>query len=96
MTTKQIPAEKSIQNRDAAREALKASASFDPMKWMTVFVLEYEVSKYVREDNTPENAKYLGYLDAKELYPDFKPVSFKSFLTELFAGQGVKPYQGRF
>jgi hypothetical protein len=66
------------------------------MKWAAVGGLEYEVSKYVREDNTPENAKYLGYLDAKELYPDFKTVSFKDFLTELFAGQGVKPYEGRF
>jgi hypothetical protein len=96
MTTKQVPAEKSVQDLSAAREALKASANFDFMKVMTVIVLEYEVSKYVREDNTPENAKYLGYLDAKELYPDFKPVSFKSYLTELFAGQGIKPYQGRF
>ena len=86
-----------VQDLDAAREALKAAGTnFDLMKWAAVSGLEYEVSKYVREDNTPENAKYLGYLDAKELYPDFKPVSFKSFLTELFAGQGVKPYQGRF
>jgi hypothetical protein len=96
MTMEQIPAEKLVQDLGAAREALKASASFDVMKLMAASTLEYEVSKYVREDNTPENAKYLGYLDAKELYPDFKPVSFKSYLTEVFAGQGVKPYQGRF
>jgi hypothetical protein len=86
-----------IQDLAAAREALKASGTnFDVMKWATVAVLEYDVSSYVREDNTPENAKYLGYLDAKELYPDFKPISFKSFLTVLFSGQGVKPYEGRF
>jgi hypothetical protein len=66
------------------------------MKAMAVLALEYEVSKYVREDNTPENARYLGYLDAQELYPDFKLISFKDYLKELFAGQSVKPYQGRF
>jgi hypothetical protein len=86
-----------VQDLAAARESLKASGTnFDPMKLVTVALLQYDVSGYVREDNTPENAKYLGYLDAKELYPDFKPISLKSFLTELFAGQGVKPYEGRF
>jgi hypothetical protein len=86
-----------IQDLGAAREALKATGTnFDFVKWAAVAGLEYEVSKYVREDNTPENAKYLGYLDAKELYPDFKSISFKSYLTELFAGQGIRPYQGRF
>jgi hypothetical protein len=96
MDMEQITAEKLVQDLDAAREALKASASFDLMKTVTAFSLEYAVSKYLREDNTPEHAKYLGYLDARELYPDFQPVSFKSYLTELFAGQGVKPYEGRF
>ncbi|KAF7325439.1 Glycoside hydrolase [Mycena kentingensis (nom. inval.)] len=41
---------------------------------------DYSYSKYVREDNTPENAKYLGYLDAKELYPDFTPTTFREFM----------------
>jgi hypothetical protein len=94
MNVEQITAEKLVQDLGAAREALKTSA--DPMKLMTVLFLEYEVSTYVREDNTLENANYLGYLDARELYPDFKPVSFRSYLAELFAGQGVKPYAGRF
>ncbi|KAF7320785.1 NmrA domain-containing protein [Mycena chlorophos] len=44
---------------------------------------DYQYSKYVRGDNTAEYAKYLGYLDTNELYPDFKPIKFRDFLVEL-------------
>lgn len=40
----------------------------------------------------PENAKYLGYLDARELYPDFKAISFESFVKEILDGKAKKPY----
>jgi hypothetical protein len=93
MNMEQTTAEQLVQDLG---EALKASASFDPVKHADITKLEYAFSKYAREDNTPENAKYLGYLDAQELYPDFTPISFKSYLTEVFAGQGVRPYEGRF
>jgi len=33
---------------------------------------QYAITKYVRADNTPEYAKYLGYISANELFPDFK------------------------
>ena len=52
-------------------------------------------SKYVRGDNNPEYAKYLGYLDARELYPDFTPVSFKEFLEDVLAGGMKRPYPHR-
>lgn len=54
---------------------------------------EYNVSRYIREDNTPENGKYLGYLDARELYPDFKPIRFGQFVDELVGGGGKRPYE---
>ncbi|CRK24748.1 hypothetical protein BN1723_013376 [Verticillium longisporum] len=38
---------------------------------------QYFYTLAVRGDNTPENAKYLGYLDARELYPDLQPRSWK-------------------
>jgi len=57
--------------------------------------LDYIVSKYVRADNTPEMAKYLGYIDARVLYPDFKPISFSEFVDELLAGKAHRPYAGR-
>ena len=54
---------------------------------------EYNVSKYVRRDNTSENAMYLGYLDTKELYPDFNPRTFSAFVDELLAGRAKMLYQ---
>jgi hypothetical protein len=53
---------------------------------------EYNISKFIRGDNTSENARYLGYLDARELYPDFKPISFSEFLDELIAGKAKALY----
>jgi hypothetical protein len=38
---------------------------------------EYEFSKYVRMDNRAVYARYLGYLDAREVYPDFQPRKFR-------------------
>ena len=40
---------------------------------------EYAYSRYLRGDNTLENAKAQGALDARELYPDFKPVTLTHF-----------------
>jgi NmrA-like family len=57
---------------------------------------QYITSKFIRKDNTPEVAKYLGYLDARELYPDFKPNSFSEYIDELLAGKGARPYAGRY
>lgn len=34
---------------------------------------QYYHSAFVRGDNQPEKAGFLGYLDAKELYPEFRP-----------------------
>lgn len=55
---------------------------------------EYDCCKYIRGDNTPENATYLGYLDARELYPDFKPVKFREYFTEVKDGKAAdaEPY----
>ena len=57
-----------------------------------VIGLAYNWSKYVRADNSPENAKYLGYLDTRELYPDFKPISFEEYIKEALQGNAKKVY----
>lgn len=62
------------------------------MKLRGGYVADYNYSKYVRRDNTPASAEYLGYLDARELYPDFTPLSFRDFFKELLAGKGSKVY----
>lgn len=59
-------------------------------------LLQYHHSMYVRKDNTPENAKYLGYLDTRELYPDFKTRSFENLVKEVLDGKGKKIYAEKF
>lgn len=51
----------------------------------------YMISWGIRGDNTPEYAKYLGYLDTKELYPDMKFTAFEEYMKQVLAGtaQGV-------
>lgn len=53
---------------------------------------EYNRAKWVRGDGTLENAKYLGYLDARELYPEFQPMTFEAFVDELVGGGAKRPY----
>jgi hypothetical protein len=59
-----------------------------------VIGLEYKYSMYVRGDNDPVYAKYLGYLNASELYPDLVPRSFEAYAKELLNGKAVAAFQG--
>ncbi|KAJ7727522.1 hypothetical protein DFH07DRAFT_930752 [Mycena maculata] len=89
-----ISIEELLASRARAAAALKA----DPPKAGARMVASgenYKYSKYVRGDNTPEHAQYLGYLDARELYPEFKPRSFTDFVCELLAGKVPKAYASR-
>ena len=75
-------------------EAAKAEAAASGKTGFSVAVAiqSYCYSKFVREDNCPVNAKYLGYLDTRELYPDFKPINFERFVREVLQGEAKKPY----
>ncbi|KAE9368833.1 NAD(P)-binding protein [Stipitochalara longipes BDJ] len=78
-------------------EAAKSSFSYDLSNLQQAFTfvgLEYRYSMYVRGDNDPEYAKYLGYLDARDLYPDFVPRTFEAYAKELLDGNAVAIYQG--
>jgi hypothetical protein len=57
---------------------------------MNVIGIEYAYSMFVRGDNSPEYAKYLGYLDARDLYPNFIPRPFQAFAKELLDGNAAK------
>jgi hypothetical protein len=61
---------------------------------MTVIGLDYSYSKFLRGDNTPEYAKYLGYLDASYLYPDLVPRFFESFARDLLDGKAAVIFKG--
>ncbi|OGM47926.1 hypothetical protein ABOM_002734 [Aspergillus bombycis] len=83
--------EESEKRLNDAQSALSLDPA-DPAKRTLVYITQYIYSKYVRQDNQPHYAKYLGYLDARELYPDFKPISFREFFTEVLNGKGKRPY----
>ncbi|KAL4908830.1 hypothetical protein BDW74DRAFT_187335 [Aspergillus multicolor] len=48
----------------------------------------------IRGDDTPENAEYLGYLNRKELYQDFKYINLEDYFRDVLAGKVKGVYQG--
>ncbi|KAJ7174384.1 isoflavone reductase family protein [Mycena filopes] len=88
---KYLSAESVIAKRAEHAAAHKA----DPdnfLSWLQLVQQDYNYNKFVRGDNTPEYAKYLGYLDTKELYPEFRPRRFVEFARELLDGKAEKMY----
>lgn len=59
---------------------------------MHLWRLEYQCSWGIRGDNTPESAKYLGYLLGKELYPNVEFTPFETYLKDLLEGKASKVY----
>lgn len=76
-----------------AAETLKSDPTNTPAS-VTAAVASYKNSWGIRGDNTPETARYLGYLDARELYPDIKPRSFTSYIDEVLQGKARAVYAG--
>lgn len=54
---------------------------------------QYMISWGIRGDNTPEYARYLGYLTSDELYPDFEKRSFESYMREVLDGKAKGVYE---
>ncbi|PNP76834.1 hypothetical protein FNYG_09850 [Fusarium nygamai] len=50
---------------------------------------QYLYCEWFREDNLPERAEYLGYLSAKDLYPDFQPTKYVDYIDEVVQGKGT-------
>ncbi|KAH0848457.1 hypothetical protein AYO21_02543 [Fonsecaea monophora] len=87
---------KTNDEAQAALEQAKAALGSNSDEKTNRFLLaaaQYAVTKYVRGDNTPENARYLGYIDANELFPDFKYRSYAEFIDEVIAGKIERLYQ---
>lgn len=81
-----------VSQLEAAKAEAAASGKTGFNAAVAVAMQSYSYSKFVREDNCPVNAKYLGYLDTRELYPDFKPINFEQFVREVLQGEAKKPY----
>lgn len=76
-------------------EAMKRAVEEDPSNLANKYRLsnaQYNFSKYVRGDNTPEMAEYLGYIDGRKLYPDYQFQKFSGFVDDLAAGKVQRPY----
>ncbi|CAI0655028.1 unnamed protein product [Colletotrichum noveboracense] len=90
-----------LERRYVSAEAIKASvakaeakqASPDSMDFVVLTQYQYWYSCGIRGDNTPENARYLGYLIASELYPDLKGISLATYVQEVLDGKGKRAYE---
>ncbi|CRJ87076.1 hypothetical protein BN1723_000229 [Verticillium longisporum] len=81
------------QTVTATCEALSAAdLALGSPEWFKRAQFEYWNSWGLRGDNTPETAAYLGYLDARELYPDFKPRTLEEYAKEVLAGEAKGVY----
>ncbi|KAJ4165635.1 hypothetical protein LMH87_007259 [Akanthomyces muscarius] len=79
----------SKEDAEATMLQLKEVAGKNPADMPSLFklsMLEYKYTWGIRGDNTPEHAAYLGYLDAKLLYPDVECKSVGVFVSEIVEG----------
>lgn len=84
-----------VYNRVLAARQSSETYPFDPVKFIPRYLAEYQLSWGLRGDNTPDFAKYLGYLTSKELYPDFQPTDFKDYLQSVVGGTAKGVYTDR-
>ncbi|GJC82938.1 isoflavone reductase-like protein [Colletotrichum liriopes] len=90
-----------LERRYVPAEAIEASVaeaeakhpSPDSIDFVVLAQYQYWYSCGVRGDNTPENARYLGYLIAQELYPDLKGISLAAYTQEVLDGKGKRAYE---
>ncbi len=69
----------------AAKEILAKDPVANAAAGMAQAWNELQISMLVLEENTLENAKKLGYLDARELYPDIAPLPFEEYAKRFYA-----------
>ena len=65
----------------------------DILAGLQVIAGQYQRSWGVRGDNTPEYAKYLGYLTSKELYPDITYTKYEDYLKDVVDGKAKSVYE---
>ncbi|KAI0667037.1 NAD-P-binding protein [Trametes maxima] len=66
----------------------RAAFARDPTNWdvsMQFTMSQYMHSIHILEENTLANAKRLGYLDARELYPDIPRHTLEDFAKEFYS-----------
>ncbi|CAH0055650.1 unnamed protein product [Clonostachys solani] len=77
------------------KTANEAVAAGDNAHIRNLVVSQYELVLGIRGDNSPECARYLGYLIGKDLYPDLQGESLEQFMKDTLAGKIGRIYAGR-
>ena len=62
---------------------------------MGVIGRQYPRSWGIRGDNTPENAKFLGYVTSQELWPEMEFLGYEDYLKEVIEGKAATVYEER-
>ncbi|KAI0667036.1 NAD-P-binding protein [Trametes maxima] len=78
-----VPAEEVLKRLEAAKTEVRRNPD-DVAAQTLVAWNEYLNSMFLLGENTLENAKKLGYLDARELYPDVPKHGFEEFAKEFY------------
>lgn len=69
-------------------EQVKAVARGGGLGLWPQVILEYVYSSWARGDNDPQWAEFLGYLDAKALYPDLEARSLEDSIRDALVHSG--------
>jgi uncharacterized protein YbjT (DUF2867 family) len=69
----------------AAKNAI-AKDPRDPVPMFVKSITEYKYGMWIRGDNSPEHAEYLGYLFFKDLYPEIEYKPAVDFISEIVTG----------
>ncbi|KAH9889067.1 NAD-P-binding protein [Cubamyces lactineus] len=74
-----------LKQRLADAKAALAKDPADIAAKSTIAVTEYMISIHILEENSLKNAKRLGYLDVRELYPDLPRHTLEEYAMEFYA-----------
>ncbi|OSC98812.1 NAD-P-binding protein [Trametes coccinea BRFM310] len=74
-----------LKQRHATAKAEHEKDPTNVLAYMNKSWSEYMLSMHVLHENTLENAKRLGYLDARELYPDMPKYTLEEFAEEFYS-----------
>lgn len=88
----------SSEQLDASIKQLQAMTQGPNVDYMTLvgkFWLEYYYSSFIDGDNSPEGVERLGFLWAKDLYPNLKPTTFRDFFQDIMDGKRTLPYSSK-
>lgn len=80
----QVTADEALQ-RTTEGKAKLARGEGTPEVALQVSWNTYKYSIHILSENTLENAKRLGYLDVRELYPDLPRYTLEDFAKEFYS-----------